>query len=48
MTIQELYDWAVENNVLDCDIVVRDNCGDTTHYVEPEIVKHTGYTEVEL
>lgn len=48
MTIQELYDWAKENKVLDCDLVVRDSCGTCTHLVEPEIVSHRTYIEVEL
>ena len=49
MTIQELYDWAVENDVANCDLVVRDSFGSTTHDIQPEILTHyTGYFEVEL
>ena len=53
MTIQELHDWAVENNVLDCDIIIRDSYGDHTSYIEPTIVTHkcangSEYKEVEL
>ena len=48
MTIEELYEWAKENNVLDCDLVIRDSCGSYTHWIEPEIVSHGTYIEVEL
>ena len=53
MTIQELYDWAVENNVTDAYIIVRDSTGANTDYIEPEIVNHKnqfgiGWTDVEL
>ena len=53
MTIQELYDWAVENNVTDAYIVVKDYTGADTDCIEPEIVNHKnqfgiGWTDVEL
>lgn len=53
MTIQELYNWAVENNVENCDIIVRDCYGSKTEYIEPNIVHHhhnngSDYYEIEL
>lgn len=48
MTIEELYLWAVKNNVTDGEIVIRDSFGDRTDYIEPTIVEHNGYIEVEL
>ena len=46
MTIQELYNWAVENNVEDCDIIVKDSYGSDTYCVDPEI-KGCGYFNAE-
>ena len=52
MTIKELYNWAVKNNVEDCDISVRDYSGSYSSNVEPEIVNHqnneTNWIEIEL
>ena len=53
MTIRELYEWALREGVVDCDIIVRDIDGDRTCYVEPTIERHSvpngvEYIEVEL
>ena len=53
MTIEELYEWAKDHNALDADIVIKDNFGDSTSYIEPTLIKHTcvdgsTYYEVEL
>lgn len=36
MTIQELYDWGKENNMLDKEIEVRDSTGDWKYSEESE------------
>ena len=53
MTIYQLYQWAVENHVEDCELSVRDSDGWYTNNIEPEIITHkyeNGYAfkEVEL
>ena len=48
MTIQELYNWAKDNDVTNCDIVVTDYRSGETHYVNPEIVDCGSYYEVKL
>lgn len=40
MTIKELYEWAVNNEVEDCDLVVRDFTGSYTYNVIPEVVEY--------
>lgn len=48
MTIKELYEWAVQNGVENCDLVVRDYSGSETYNVLPEVVEYECYKEVEL
>ena len=53
MTIKELYDWAIENEVEDVDLLIRDCDGSYTYFVEPIVilrtcVNGTTYKEVEL
>lgn len=53
MTIFELYEWACNEGVEDCDLIVRGSDGCMTSYVEPTIERHkyadgTEYIEVEL
>ena len=53
MTIQELYDWAVENNVENEEIVTYTYYGEHTSSIQPEIIKiegrnGLGWTMVEL
>ena len=48
MTIQELYDWAKENNALDGDLIIRDCYGSETHWIEPVVIHYDTYYEVEL
>ena len=48
MTIEELYKWAKENNVIDCDLIIRDYDGSKTSSIEPEIINENGYVRVEL
>lgn len=40
MTIKELYEWAVNNEVEDCNLVVRDYIGSYTYNVIPEVVEY--------
>ena len=39
MTIQELYDWGKENNMLDKEIKVHDSMGNFGYSQEPEKYK---------
>ena len=53
MTIKELYEWAKNNEVEDCDLVVRGFTGSYTYNVLPEVVEYKNYDgewekEVEL
>lgn len=53
MTIFQLYEWACNEGVEDCDLIVNDSDGCMTHYIEPTIERHkcadgTEYIEVEL
>lgn len=48
MTIKELYEWAIQNNVENADIVVYDYDGAKTSYIEPTIIQHNGYVDVEV
>lgn len=53
MTVQDLYNWAVENNVENCEILVRDCYGSEGYVYLPDIVEHTfengeSYKEIEL
>ena len=40
MTINDLYKWALEENVEDCEIVARDN------YTDKDYDVYWGYTDV--
>lgn len=46
MTIKELYEWAIEHNVLDYDITVLGSDGCLTQVYKAEI--HNNTHEVEL
>ena len=48
MTIKELYEWAIKNNAEDADIVVYDYNGEKTSIIEPTIIQHNGYIDVEV
>lgn len=53
MTIAELYEWACDKGVENCDLVVRGYDGSQTYYINPDIVRHdcpdgTEYAEIEL
>lgn len=48
MTIQELYEWAKENNALDGDLIIRDCFGSETTWIEPVVIHYDTYYEVEL
>ncbi len=49
MTIEQLYQWAKENDALDLEIQVYDSCGEYTNYIEPEIISYAvDYREVKL
>ena len=48
MTIKELYEWAIKNNVEDSDIVVYDYNGERNSNIEPTIIQHNGYIDVEV
>lgn len=52
MTIQELYEWAIRNDVVDKDIEILDKDGDKVNCIEPQIDQYTmngfTYTAVEL
>ena len=43
MTIEQLYQWAKENDALDLDIEVYDSTGFYTECIEPEIYDDGGY-----
>lgn len=40
MTIKELYDWAVENDALHCELIVRDIDG---HYISSYVPNKASY-----
>lgn len=48
MTVQELYDYAKDNNLLDADIYVRDFYGSWGCSQEIEIKNKGRYTDIEL
>ena len=49
MTIEQLYQWAKENDALDLEIQVCDSCGDYTDWIEPEIIDYSeDYREIRL
>jgi hypothetical protein len=48
MTVAELYEWALNNNVVNGDIIIRDSNGDKTENVVPYIRKNDGFVDVEL
>lgn len=48
MTVQELYDYAKDNNLLDADIYVRDFYGSWGCSQEIEIRNREGYTDIGL
>lgn len=48
MTVQELYDYAKDNNLLDADIYVRDFYGSWGCSQEIEIKNREGYTAIGL
>lgn len=49
MTVEQLYQWAKENDALDLEIEVFDSYGDYTSYIEPEIINYSEeYREVRL
>lgn len=48
MTVQELYDYAKDNNLLDADICVRDEYGAYWSSREIEVKNKGGYTDIEL
>lgn len=43
MTIEQLYQWAKENDALDLEIEVYNSYGEPTNYVEPEIINYADY-----
>lgn len=43
MTIEQLYQWAKENDALDLEIQVFDSYGDYTNSIEPEIINYADY-----
>lgn len=47
MTIQELYEWAKENNALEADLSVYDSYGEHTSNIEPEIIIHHKWDDKE-
>lgn len=48
MTVLELYEWAKDNDVANCNIAVRDSCGNYTNKIEPEIVENDLCFEVDI
>ena len=48
MTAKELFEWALNNGIENCNLVVRDIEGNETKDFKPIIIKHTDYTEIEL
>ena len=43
MTIEQLYQWAKENDALDLEILVCDSYGDYTNSIEPDIINYIDY-----
>ena len=43
MTIEQLYQWAKENDALDLEILVFDSYGDYTNSIEPDIINYIDY-----
>ena len=43
MTIEQLYQWAKENDALDLEIIVCDLYGDYTNSIEPDIINYIDY-----
>lgn len=43
MTIEQLYQWAKENDALDLEILVFDSYGDYTNSIEPDIFNYIDY-----
>jgi len=48
MTIKELYEWAKNNEVEDCDLVVRDFRGSYTYGIIPEVVEYSDGSKKEV
>lgn len=48
MTVQELYDYAKDNNLLDADIYVKDEYGSYNSSWDIEVKNRGGYTDIEL
>ena len=48
MTVQELYDYAKDNNLLDAEIYVRDEYGSYHSSWDTEVKNMRGYTNIEL
>lgn len=48
MTIKELYEWAKNNDVEDCDLEVRDFRGSYTYNVVPEVVEYSDGSKKEV
>lgn len=48
MSIKDLYEWAVQHKVENCDVFVYDCHGDMTYLSEKYIEQRDGYTEIEL
>lgn len=48
MTVQELYDYAKDNNILDADIYVKDEYGSYHSAWDIEVKNMGVYTNIEL
>ena len=48
MTVLELYEWAKDNDVANCDINVMDGCGSYTNKIDPEVVENDLCFEVHI
>lgn len=48
MTPMDLYEWALEHGALDCDIVIRDACGEKTLCFFAEKVEEGDCAKIEL